>query len=370
MATDNSIIQDFNTFYQDAYTAWSPFYGLAERDLRFFLGDQWSQTEKQKLFNENRNAFVFNKIKRVINMVTGYQRKNRLSSVVVPVEDSDQKTADQFTALLLSVMNQADGYQAISDAFGGALKTGWNMLSVYVDYRDDLVNGDIKYERLPYNSFITDPYISKLDLSDCGYIIMRKYLSSDQVESMLPDRKKEIQSLQKIGWSRDDKFNWLPYQRMPTGYDLMAYNEMYQQKWKNVPVLVDMETGEMTEFDMDKNTIKEFITLYPQLKVVKKAKKYIEKHIIVNDQYIKTEINPYGLDEYPFVPFVSTFEPESDQWDLKVQSLVRSMVDPQVESNRRRSQMVDILDSQLNSGWGSKRKLSYQPSKLISILTG
>jgi hypothetical protein len=370
MATDLNIISDFDNYYNEAYTAWDAFYPLAERDLRFFLGDQWDEKEKRQLYQEGRSTFVFNRVRRNINMVTGYQRKNRLSSVVAPVEDSDQKTADQLSQLLLYSMNYGNGYQVISDSFGGALKTGWNLASVWVDYRDDPVNGDIKFAREPYNGFIVDPYFTNLDFSDAGYILRRKYLNVGHCASLLPGQEKEVYRLYELGWERDDKFTWLPYQRQPNGQKMMAYNEMYVQKWRNVPMLVDMETGETLEFDVDKKVIKEFIEVYPQLKVVNKPKRYIEMNVIVNDQLMKTEENPYDLDEYPFVPFTAIFEPESDQWGLKVQSLTRCMVDPQREANRRRSQMTDILDSQINSGWIANENSVINPNSLFQSSQG
>lgn len=370
MSRDLEVIQEFDTYYNEAYYAWDAFYPLADRDLRFYLGDQWDEQEKRQLFQEGRSTFVFNRVRRNINLVCGYQRKHRLSSVVVPQEESDQLLADQLTKLLLHVFNKADVYECISNCFGGALKTGWNLLSLWMDYREDPINGDIAVSREPYNSFILDPYFTNLDFSDCGYILRRKYLNVDQCASLLPDMKKDIYGLWKVGWSRDDKFTWLPYQRQPDGQELLAYNEMYLQKWKNVPVLVDTETGELTEFDFDRETIRMFRESYPQLEVIERPKRYIEKHIIINDHYMKTEINPYGLDEYPFVPFTAIFEPESDQWGLKVQSLIRCMVDPQREANRRRSQMIDILDSQINSGWIANENSVINPRSLFQSSQG
>ncbi|MDX1532810.1 MAG: hypothetical protein R3230_01235 [Nitrosopumilaceae archaeon] len=354
MGRDTEILQDFDTYYDDAYAAWNAYFPMAARDLRFYLGDQWDSHEKRQLFEQGRSAFVVNRIRRVIQMVSGYQRKHRLSSVVVPVENSDQQTSDQLSQLLLYAMNYGNGYQCISDSFGGALKTGWNLINVWVDYRDDMVNGDIKFTREPYNSFIVDPYFTETDFSDAKFILKRKYLTPEHVASLLPKHEKEIYKIHTYGWERDDKFSWLPYQQMATGETLMAYNEMYQQKWKNVPYVVDMETGQSVEMDIGRNKLSYFLSQFPQLKVVKKAKRYIEKHIIVNDVVMQTEINPYDLDEYPFTSVFAFFEPESDQWDLKVQSLSRCMIDPQRESNRRRSQMTDILDSQINSGWIAK----------------
>lgn len=370
MSIGQGIIQDYDEYYNEAYYAWSPFYPLAERDLRFYLGDQWDEKEKQLLFEEGRNQFVFNRIRRNINLITGYQRKHRLSSVVVPIENTDQKTADIRTELLLYALQYADGYRTISDCFGGALKTGFNLATLWLDYRDDPVNGDIRIGREPFNGFITDPYFTQLDWSDCSYVIRRKYLSPEQAASLLPGQEKEVFALHKMGWSRDDKFTWLPYQRQPNGQDLVAFNEFYEQKWKKVPMLVDEETGEFTEWEGKEENLREFVKLYPQLKIVQRPTRFIEKHIILNDQYMRTEINPAGLNEYPFVPFVAIWEPESDLWGLKMQSLIRCMLDPQREANRRRSQMIDILDSQINSGWIAEEDSVINPRSLFQASQG
>lgn len=364
------VIREFDSLYNEAYYAWDPFFPKAERDLRFYLGDQWDEQEKRQLYQDGRSTFTFNRIRPVINFITGYQRQRRHSSVVVPIEDGDQKVADQLTKIMYHVMNHGEGYRYISDCFSGAVKTGWNLLSIWMDYRNDPENGEIKFSREPYNGWICDPYFTSLDWSDCQYIMRRKYLSHYHVSSLLPGQEKEVMKLYKMGWERDDKFTWLPYQRQPNGQELMAYNELYQQKWRNVEVILDRETGEYRKWPGDRETLQAFMSEFPQLELVNKPEKYIQMDIIVNDEHMRTEINPYGLDEYPFVPFIAIFEPESDQWGLKVQSVIRSMIDPQRESNRRRSQMVDIMDSQINSGWIADENSVINPRSLFQTSQG
>ena len=368
--SDNSIVREYNEQYEEDYYSVNPFYPLAETDLRTYLGDQWNQQEKQKLFEEGRNVLSFNYIRRNINLLTGYQRKHRQSSVVTPTEESDQLAADQRTQLLLHAFNYGDGYKAISEAFGGAIKTGFNLLDIWVDYRDDPINGDIKFGRTPYNGFITDPNWSQLDFSDCSHVIKRKYLSIDQASSLLPGQKKDIEMLAKEGLSRDDKFTWLTYQRQPNGQDYVSYNEYHKQGWEMIPMLVDDETGEFTEWEGDAEGLKFFMQQYPQLKKVKRPKKYVDTHIIVNDQHMRTERNRFGLNEYSFVPMVGIFESEADSWALKMQSLVRCQLDPQKETNKRRSQMIDIVDSSINSGWMAKKSSVVNPRSLFQTSQG
>jgi hypothetical protein len=187
-----------------------------------------------------------------------------------------------------------------------------------------------------------------------------------QVKSLLPGQEKELEGLYHIGWERDDKFTWLPYQRLPNGEKMLAYDEFWEQGFEEIEVLLDTKTGIEEDFDGDELKV----ALFPERVVIKKTRQYVMQHIIVNDHFMRSEKNPYGLNEYPFVPFFGVFMPESDQWQLKVQSLIRTMIDPQRESNRRRSQMSDMLDSQVNSGWLATEGSVVNPRSLFQTSQG
>lgn len=364
--------QDITADYDDAYNknwyAWNDFYPYADRDLRFYLGDQWDEAEKRELFQEGRSTFVYNLIRPNVNMVSGYQKKHRHSSVVVPIESNDQATADQMTKLLLYVMQHSDGYEMISECFRGSLITGWNLLSIWKDYRTDPLNGDIRFGREPYNGFICDPYFSKKDFSDCSNICRRKYLSLEMTKSLIPGHEKDLDLLYNLGWERDDKFTWLPYQQQPNGQKMMAYDEFWVQGWEQKKYLYDMVTAEIFDYMGEESDY--FLFANPNLDVIERMEPYVYQHVIVNSQYIKTEKNPYDLNSYPFVPFFCVFEPESSDYVLKIQSLVRPQVDPQRESNRRRSQMIDIVESQINSGWIAEEDSCVNPRSLYKTSQG
>ena len=98
------VIQDFGESYERAYQLWNTFYAEAYKDLSYYLGNQWSLEELAYLNNQRRSSFTYNKIRRIINLVQGYQRKNRLSSVVRPIENSSEHTAEMLTDCMQYVM--------------------------------------------------------------------------------------------------------------------------------------------------------------------------------------------------------------------------------------------------------------------------
>ena len=356
------IIKDFGESYERAYQLWNTFYAEAYKDLSYYLGNQWSLEELSYLNNQRRSSFTYNKIRRLINLVQGYQRKNRLSTIISPVEDAAEDTANLFTDVMQHIMVGSDGYEAISDAFKGALTTGLSFLSPYLDYRNDPVSGDIKFHRDDWNAVIMDPFFTKKDLSDCSFIARRKFLSRTEVTSLLPDKEDVIKSLP---WgSRDDKFTYMPYARQWGMQKLLNYTEYWRTKWDMKEVLVDMQTGETKEWDGDKQRLKLYKQLFPQVQVIKKPVKSVELGIIVEGELLYYGKDPFGLDDYPFVPFMAIFEPSYDLYTWKVQSLVRIVRDPQTELNKRRSKMVDLIDSQLNSGWIAKTNSVSNPTSL------
>lgn len=356
------VIKDFGESYERAYQLWNTFYAEAYKDLSYYLGNQWSLEELSYLNNQRRSSFTYNKIRRLINLVQGYQRKNRLSIVVSPVEDASEDTAGLFTDVIQNIMQSSDGYEAISDAFKGALTTGLSFLSPYLDYRQDPVSGDIKFHRDDWNAVILDPFFTQKSLEDCSFIARRKFLSRTEVISLLPDKEDVIKALP---WgSRDDKFTYMPYARQWGMQKLLNYTEYWRHKWEIKDVLVDMHTGETREWDGDRKRLNLYRQSFPQIEVIKKPVKSVELGIIVEGQLLYYGKDPNGLDDYPFVPFTAIFEPSYDLFTWKVQSLVRIMRDPQTEINKRRSKMVDILDSQLNSGWIAKTNSVSNPTSL------
>lgn len=359
---DLDIVNEYQDAYRDAYASWQVYLAEAERDLSVYLGDQWDGEEKKYLREQRRQAMVFNKVHRVVHMVEGYQRKNRLSFSVDPVEASDEVTAEQLGATMLWVAQYGNIYNTISEAFSGAIKTGINLLTAYVDYTTDPVNGDIKVCRLPYNSFLLDPNFTQRDLSDCSYIIQRKYLRKGDLKVLLPGFDKDFDMMGK--GADDGKFNFMGQAHQLYSRDLYAYDEYWKRTTKSVKYIINMDTAESIEFKGTREEFKQYKNMFPNVELITKQVPTVERHIIVNNKLIHSEEDPYGTEDFPHVPVMGFWDPEHWYYEFKLQGIVRCMRDPQSEVNRRRSQMLDILNSQINSGWIAKQSAVENPKDL------
>jgi hypothetical protein len=348
----NSILGEFNDRYLRAYQLLNTYQARAYKAQSFHLGNQWSPKELTYLHDQRRAAYTYNYTHRLISLIEGIQRSNRLSTIYSSITDSAEETAEIFTDCGQYVMQNGDGYEKLSLGYKDACITGISWISPYIDYREDPINGDIKYHIDSFNATMWDPFFYERDLSDCSFFSRRKYLSRDVVMSMIPDKEEEIESL--AYGTRDDKFQYMPYSRNSATNRLLNYTEYWRTVWENKDVLVDMRSGETSEWKGDKKRLQIITQLDPNIRIIKKPVRSVELGIIVEGQLLYYGKDPYGLNDYPFVPIWVSYDPSYDLWDWKLQGLVSYVMDPQTEFNKRKSKLVDIIDGQLNSGFITK----------------
>lgn len=374
--TNNEKVFQFNQFFYDAFRTYGVYYAAAYRDLRAYAGDNWSNLEKTKLERQNRMILELNKIRRVVNLYSGYERENRTATVCAPVEGSDVKTADQFSDLLYYIYDKANADYIISEAFEHSLKTGLAIIGLYMDYSRDKVNGDIKMYWKPFNALMLDPYFTKRDLSDCDQASTRDLLSKEQIKFMLPWVDPTVIDNLPTG-IRDNKYQYLGIYRQYNSTYISKNLCTYDQYWKRINVpqkyLVDMETGVTEEWDGDRQDEKDLMEMLkqtPRLQLINSHKRTVELNIIVSGQLLYSGPDPTGLDTFPFIPVLLYHEPLIDTFELKIQGIVRSIRDAQRQYNRRHSQIIDIMESIINTGWITKNGAVLDPNMLMQAGQG
>jgi len=192
-------------FYQSNYTVNSTYWLQGAIDKRFKVGDQ--QLYNQFYGNNSQGAqkFFFNLIRRHINMIAGYQRKNRKSSITIPVQENSDPVADDYNKVM-RWCDDRDGFQEyLSQAFEGACDTGETLLHLYPDYTFDPISGDLFTDCVSWNNYLIDSYSRKQDLSDCNGIWRRRWTSKEVAKGLLPGYAKEIDKM-KPGGMKDGRF--------------------------------------------------------------------------------------------------------------------------------------------------------------------
>jgi len=164
----------------------------AKEDIEFCLGEQWEEQDKQDLIRQHRPVMVFNKIKPLVQLVTGHliQTKARIQAFPEGGED------ETFTSVMDKAIDHIEKVSHLnfkmSYLFSGGEKAGKNWLEFHIDYDEDPIFGQLKIPNLgPFKIFM-DPQGVEYDLSDCGFGFKVQRLTKARLKQLYPDKDKEI----------------------------------------------------------------------------------------------------------------------------------------------------------------------------------
>lgn len=350
--TSNPIARELDDFWRANQSLWQQWWYEADLDVKMAIGQQDLWNSYYNINYKNQKLLQFNKILRILNMIGGHQRKNRMATVAIPSDNQAQngQMAEDLSGVLSWVKREDNTYEKISDCFDGSNMCGLNLLQVWMDYRED-PEGMIRTSRIPYNAFVMDPYWMNTDLSDCDRIWTRHYLTTKQLLSIFPSLKSELPMLMRGGNAyKDGKFQFMAQNYQQYQVDMYAYDEYWVRDYKKAKRLLDKRTGETAPWEGTKEQFMLMRHYNPNLDLLTYQKPTIKQHILVNNECVYEELSPDGIDRFPFIPFMCYFFPEVQNYAYRYMGVPRNIRDSQIELNKRRNRMLDIMDAQVQSG--------------------
>lgn len=353
-AQTKDLKQMLDWFYQSNYTANSTYWMQGAIDKRFKVGDQQLYNQVYGNNSQNTQKFFFNLIRRHINMICGFQRKNRKSTIVMPVNDGDDPLADDFNKVM-RWCDDRDGFQEyLSQSFEGAVDTGETLLHLYPDYTLDPISGDLFTDSVSYNNYLIDQYSRKQDLTDCNGIWRRRWTSKEMAKSLLPGYSKEIDKM-KPGGMKDGRFPLQAELQNVAINNLFTYDEFYYRTTRRGRVILDTMSGEAAEWEDDEtaepNEMERVLYQQPWLKVKEVDIPTVKLVISLSGKVVYHGKNLLSIDEYPFVPSQCYIEQDIQAYAWRKQGVVRGLRDAQFLYNMRKVIELQLLQSSLNAGW-------------------
>ena len=123
--------QMMDHFYLSNYTGNGAFWMQGNIDMMFKVGNQNMSSAVYGQNYQQSQKFFFNLVMRHISMVAGFQRRNRKSTITLPLSDGDDPLSDDYNKVV-RWSEDRDGFQEyLSQSFEGAVSTGMNLF-VYV----------------------------------------------------------------------------------------------------------------------------------------------------------------------------------------------------------------------------------------------
>ena len=372
MATETDRVKDYREAYDQANAGFSAWQMQCKNDLKVFLGDPWTEADRRRFKKEKREPSSFPEIRMIINWISGYQMDNTLSIRYDPIENADELTAEQFTAIGTWVMHRANGYHIIDEAFEGCLKSAMNLVNVYND-RDF----NTKLERRGYNQFLLDPTFSRRDLENCSYGMMRKYITKAEAKMLLPGKESFIEGINTESGT-DAQGDMYPYYTRPQLYGdkLLAYDEFQQRTTIQQQVILLLPLNKEIIWKGSKSQLKKYIRQLIEvdgipadvIKVITVWEPSVEVSVFLEGHEVSHGIDLFGIGDFSFTPVIAYYDPDYDRMEMKLQSVVRGLVDQQRASDKRMMAMTAIFEQQIGAG------LDYEEDALVddedAFLTG
>lgn len=358
--------------------------------IEFFEGNQWSLADRAKMAAEGRPVLTINKIKRLLNLVWGYQRQNRFEPIVHASADpsSDEDVAKILTQSLKNDLNDNLFEHVEATVFQDGTLGGRGFFDIRLSFAQNLY-GSVKIVDLDPAAVYIDPDASGYDPDTWNYVFVSHWMSletillhfgaeayfkSQSLQNGSPFPTLSSEALQDdvtaqryfglYSWfgDNDDSRAFFGEQM---GLNLQ-FSEFYDKGQKIIRVLeqqhmklcrmryfVDADTGEMVEIPESWGNeeigacLEEAALERSDVRVISRVEKRIRWTVSAGDILLYDDWSPYK--HFTVVPYFPYFRRG------KTRGMVADLIDPQREVNKRRAAFIHIVGTTANSGWWYER---------------
>ena len=318
----------------------------AREDFDFVNGKQWSKAEIKKFEETARPALVINRIKPLINLLSGYQRLNRYDVEFYARTPDDTEIAQVRKGITKYIFDRCDYASEESAVFLDAVICGLGWFFVGYKYNDNGDDGEAYVNREDPFGIFADPESHKADFSDAKYIFRAKWVDKDELKSVYPEHAEEIDAAYSVYDSAESEV--APYADELIWYKRELNKVRLVECWykvreqKQIFILADG-----TEISAEEMTSEIFLS--GMITGTREITLPAVKVCVFFDTVLLEEMDsPYQHGEFPFVPLTCYYYGVGG--DEIPAGFIRDLKDPQREINKRRIQQLHILNTTGNGG--------------------
>lgn len=363
---------------------------IAKKCVDHLEGKQWTAEEVRELDDDGRPSLTFNKIAPLVRVVLGYHSNNRTDEKFLPSHDGGA-TADIATALTKTSKQMSEASQqpyVDTEVFMDGITTGRG----YYDYRLSFEENELGEGKClaqdPFSTYL-DCDGDQYDINSSSRVTTSRWSSIEDLEAMygtvvrrlveplvlgggyagMPAAVSQYMSEEITPWrtfggdSENQRFGY----GSSGSYEGFLHNHIdptrkniriiEQQHYKRVKtrMVIDLETGLMKALPEHWNweKIQKFL-MWQEEKFASVGKvspiRYDERVIrrvrwttLVGDIIVYDDWSPYKT--FTIIPFFPYFRRG------KTRGMIEDLIDPQQETNKRRSAQIDIVSRTANGGW-------------------
>lgn len=341
--TDETKVSKFRQWFREAADYAADWREEAQEDYDFVAGKQWSEADINQFEESGRPAITINRIKPLINVLSGYQRLNRYDIEFLPRTDDDGEICKVRKGITKYVLDQCDYDSQEAATFMDSAIAGLGWFEVGYKYNAEINDGEAFVKREDPFGMYPDPESHKVDYSDAKYICRAKWVDKDDLIATYPEKAEEIRAQYAI-YDEAEKTDG-------KAIDPLWYKQE-TQKVRLIECWYKTKAKETIYYLRDGSIVNQ-----KDMKIEYFFNGMVEGYTTTNVSKVKVCVffdqtilehmdSPYEHGEFPFVPLVCY---HYGSGDLPA-GFVRDLKDPQREINRRRIQELHILNTTGNGG--------------------
>jgi hypothetical protein len=377
-AQDSEVREEIIERYKAVDQHYKDWNDAAEEDYKMALGDQWSEDDKKTLDAAGRPCLTFNRIRPLINLVSGYQRENAARIKVNPEGGEDRIFSEVMDKAIRFIDKNGHLSYKLGYLFDDGCYCGKGFLEAIITYEKDPIRGEIQFKQRHYADIKPDPECREYDMNEgANYLFKIVKLTKEKLIELYPKQKKIIEGFvedtddiaangsgtlgseddyglkgggkgSKVKDSESDEGEGSELEKD----EEFTVKEYWRPKMVEKFFVINKKDGEPERFD-DEIAAKAFSTSQRGGKVIKRKipEMWVATFVcgfVIQD--IKSPFEPH-YSGYPFFRFIADWAPNAKSEVLRVQGITRPLKDPQKEKNKSKSQYLHILNTQANSGW-------------------
>ena len=326
--TNEELLEKVESWFVGA-TSWdTDWRDNAEEWYNYYNGLQWSAEEAEALRERGQALITYNHIAPSIDAIIGGERQNRPEIKMVGRNPDDEQIAQVKTELYNYIQDNSNTDDELDKMVQDAFITGRGWISAYPSMNGEEFD-DIRHEYIDYRDMFVDNYSKKDDLSDARYVFQAVFTDEDIIKNTFPRYMKDSGGGREYGFesSSDD-------------------NIYYDNKDRTRPRLINCwfrdEKGDVTTV------------------------------VFVKGQILYKKKNPYTNRSFPYVQLTVKRDLEN-----KPYGLVKAMVSPQDEVNKRHSKAMHYLNAKQVLAeedafvdWNEAKKTLAKPDGITKLSDG
>jgi hypothetical protein len=349
-------------YFDEAWTRLGPMLSKMKQACDFADGQQWDPEARDYLKSQMRPVLTFNMIAPIARELFGANEDARRVMRVAPVGDDDAAVAEMLNHIKDRLYAQSEIADIEGEVFERALAPG--VAYAALDVQPEPEQPDwVRIELIPLGPFeiLPDPDCRRPNLKDAKYIFWHRWFAKSEFEREYPEHAAKWNDLMTA--NPHDRPMFLEHDEdtqvwVTRDYDQMLGNPRYFDRNKNRLRVIHMEymVAEQQNYALDPRVgmyvpverktaarIEELGLDLPRVKVREERVRWLE---FTGAQLLYDGPSPMPFRGFSVVPLTCYHAYERGE----PYGIVRDLVDPQKELNKRYSEELNLLQEQVQPG--------------------